>query len=180
MATPNKTKKVRNRQSRIPESLRKGVGPREFEIVLRRLPDNILEIFELSSHSQVTAVADKASETSASTGSMNRFFARLATGLWRIRQKMVKPGTNEPSDDLRIAFRHLDSTWDLLIEEGIEIKDFANQPFNAGMMLKVISHEPTPGLRRDMIIETIKPTVFYKGEPIQIGEVIIGTPEAGQ
>jgi hypothetical protein len=42
-------------------------------------------------------------------------------------------------------------------------------------MVSVIAYEPLPDLQRNTIIETIKPTVFYRGKPIQIAEVIVGT-----
>lgn len=154
--------------------LARALVPRELAILRTRLPDDALGIFEFVSQSQKDTTVQQSAEVDSAQ--LNQFYARLATGLWRIRQKMVKPGTNEPLTEVRIAFRHLDSTWNLLIEQGIEIKDFTNQPFNLGMMLNVISREPTAGLKREMIIETIKPTVFLKGEPIQIGDVVVGTP----
>jgi hypothetical protein len=43
------------------------------------------------------------------------------------------------------------------------------------MMVTVIAYEPSPTLQRNTIIETIKPTIFYDGKPIQIAEVIVGT-----
>jgi hypothetical protein len=46
------------------------------------------------------------------------------------------------------------------------------------MSLKVLCFQPTPGLRRERVIETIKPTIYFKGKTIQMGEVIVGKPEA--
>jgi hypothetical protein len=40
-----------------------------------------------------------------------------------------------------------------------------------------MSFQPTVGLTRDMIIETIKPTIYFKDNLVQTGEVIVGTPE---
>jgi len=48
------------------------------------------------------------------------------------------------------------------------------------MSLKVISFQPTPGLGRERVIETIKPTIYFKGKAIQMGEVIVGRPEGPQ
>ena len=103
--------------------------------------------------------------------------ADIGTGLWRLRQKMVKPGTNLPLDEMRRPYRHLESVWDALVQAGAEIQDHTDKPFDPGMSLRVISYQPTPGVRRERVIETIKPTIYFKGKPIQMGEVIVGRPE---
>jgi hypothetical protein len=45
------------------------------------------------------------------------------------------------------------------------------------MALNVVSFEPTSGLTSEEIKETIKPSVALHGRLIQMGEVIVGTPE---
>jgi hypothetical protein len=35
-----------------------------------------------------------------------------------------------------------------------------------------------PGFECEKVIETIKPSIHYKGQMIQMGQVIVGTPEA--
>lgn len=107
----------------------------------------------------------------------NQMLADVGTGLWRLRQKMQKPGTNQPLDEMRRAFRHLESVWDALAQAGIEIHDYNDRPFDEGLSLKVIAYQPTAGLARQRIIETIKPSIYASSEMIQLGEVIVGTPE---
>jgi hypothetical protein len=106
-----------------------------------------------------------------------RLLADVGTGLWRLRQKMVKPGTTQPLDEMRRPYRHLESVWDALTQAGAEIQDHTDKPFDPGMSLKVVSFQPTPGLGRERVIETIKPTIYFKGKAIQMGEVIVGRPE---
>lgn len=106
-----------------------------------------------------------------------RLLAEVGTGLWRARQKMLEPGTNRPKEEMRRAYRHLESVWDALTQAGMEIVDPIDAPFDPGMSLKAIAFQPTPGIQREKVIETIKPAIYYKGEPIQMGEVIVGTPE---
>lgn len=106
-----------------------------------------------------------------------RFLADIGTGLWRLKQKMVKPGTNQPLDEMQRAFRHLESVWDALIQAGVEIQDHTDKPFDPGLSLKAVCYQPTPGLERERVIETIKPTIYFKGKQIQMGEVIVGQPE---
>lgn len=108
------------------------------------------------------------------------FLADIGTGLWRLRQKMVKPGTDQPLDEMRRAYRHLESVWDALVQAGAEIQDHTDKPFDPGMSLKVVSYQPMPGLGRERVIETIKPTIYFKGKAIQMGKVIVGRPERHQ
>ncbi|MHA2616630.1 MAG: hypothetical protein V2G48_07550 [bacterium JZ-2024 1] len=106
-----------------------------------------------------------------------RFLADIGTSLWRMKQKMVKPGTNQPLEEMQRPFRHLESAWDALIQAGVEIQDHTDKPFDPGMSLKVVCYQPTPGIERERVIETIKPTVYFRGRQIQMGEVIVGRPE---
>ncbi|MCR4439150.1 MAG: hypothetical protein QHJ34_09525 [bacterium] len=106
-----------------------------------------------------------------------RLLADIASGLWRLRQKMVNPGTNRPLDGMQRPFRHLESVWDALIQAGAQILHHTDKPFDPGMSLKVISFQPAPGLERERVIETIKPTIYFRGRQIHMGEVIVGTPE---
>lgn len=107
------------------------------------------------------------------------FLANVATGLWRLKQKMVQPGTDEPLDEMRRAFRHLESLWDIVVQEGVEIRDHTGDlvPESGVYGLKTLAIQPTPGLARQTVIETIKPSIFFQGQMIQMGEVIIGAPE---
>jgi len=101
----------------------------------------------------------------------------LATGIWRTRQKMLQPGTDKPSEELRRAYRPLEATYDILIQSGVEIIDRTNKPFIEGTQGKILAVEPTDGIERDVVLETIKPTIIYHNRLLQTGELIIGTPK---
>ncbi|HSL83042.1 MAG TPA: hypothetical protein VLF66_09705 [Thermoanaerobaculia bacterium] len=107
------------------------------------------------------------------------FLAPLATALWRLRQRLVDPETGKPREEARRALRQLESTWDVLTEQGVEIQDHTGEPVpeRGTYGLKALAYEPTPGLARDTVVETVKPSVFHRGRMIQMGEVIVGTPE---
>ena len=102
--------------------------------------------------------------------------ADIGTGLWRLKQKMLQPGTNQPLEETRRAYRHLESVWDALTQAEVIIQDHTNQPFDPGLSLKALAYQPTPNLQRPKVIETIKPSVYFKGKAILMGEVIVGTP----
>jgi hypothetical protein len=104
-----------------------------------------------------------------------RLILAIATNLWRTRQKMVD-SSGQPQDEMRKAFRHVRAMWDALLENGVEIQDHTNQPFHLGQVLNAIAFEPTVGLVRDTVIETVKPSVYVRKKLIQTGDVIVGTP----
>ncbi len=104
--------------------------------------------------------------------------ADLATGLWRLREKMLDGETGRPLDEMRRAFRHLESVWDTLAQADVQVQDHSRSPYDPGLSLKVVAFQPTPGLDSETVIETLKPTIYMKGRRIQIGEVVVGTPES--
>jgi hypothetical protein len=93
-----------------------------------------------------------------------------------MRNKMVQPGTDVPLPEVRGLYRHLESTWDALAGAGVEIQSHDGTAADPGLSLSVVAYQPTPGLDRDRVIETIRPTVYHHGRVIQQGEVIVGTP----
>lgn len=102
----------------------------------------------------------------------------IATQAWRARKKMVDDENGEARDDMKRVFRHVESIFNALSGIGIEIRDMQGRPFDSGMALKVVSFEPTPGLSKEEITETIKPTILWRERIIEVGEVIVGTPQA--
>jgi hypothetical protein len=44
--------------------------------------------------------------------------------------------------------------------------------------LRIAAFEPSPGLTRNRVIETLKPSVYHLDRMLQMGEVIVGTPPA--
>ncbi|MBF0402801.1 hypothetical protein [Candidatus Magnetominusculus xianensis] len=107
-----------------------------------------------------------------------RFFADCSTRLWRLRQKMLQPGTDKPYAEMQKAYRHFESVWDTLAQFGIEIQDHTDMPYSGGLSLEVIDFQVVDGINEEKVIETIKPTIYYKSKSIQMGVVIVGKPES--
>jgi len=64
---------------------------------------------------------------------------------------------------------------DIFMRQEIEVHDHTNEAYNDGMSVKALHIEevdnlPTGELR---IIETVKPSVYFKGQIISHGEVIV-------
>lgn len=164
-------------------SLRQMCFPREFRIAPPCWPEDMPVRFErlaaalLSERPTVDPPA-VGSPPNPDLKAQERLLADVCTGLWRLRGRMLKPDSDEPLDEMRRAYRHLQSVWDALRQAGIEIRDHTGElvPEGGIYALKTIAFEPRPGFTRETVIETIRPSVYYRSETIQMGEVIIGTP----
>lgn len=104
-------------------------------------------------------------------------FAIIATNTWRAKNKMLDSDTGEAKNDMKSVFRHIEAIYESLTQLGIETIDPIGRVYDSGMALKVLSFEPTPDLLNEEIKETIKPSVAWRNHLIQIGEVIVGTPQ---
>ena len=101
--------------------------------------------------------------------------ADVGTLVWRIQLRLDP--TEELSKPLQKLSRDVERTRDALTQGGIEIKDHTGGDYDGGMALRVITSQPVSGLARRRIIETLKPTIYYKNRVIQMGEVVVGVPE---
>lgn len=109
--------------------------------------------------------------------SIAKTFATIATNTWRAKVKMVDSGTGEAKEEMKRVYRHIEAIDESLKQIGVETIDPVGRAYDSGMALKVVTFEPTPGLSNEEIKETIKPSVAWQGRLIQIGEVIVGTPQ---
>jgi hypothetical protein len=101
----------------------------------------------------------------------------IATNAWRAKNKMVDIETGEPKEEMRRVFRHVEGIFNSFDELGFVVTaPSVGKAYDTGMALKVICFEEMPGVSREEITETIKPSVTWRGRLLQIGEVIVGTP----
>lgn len=102
----------------------------------------------------------------------------IANHAWRAKSKMMDEVSRELREDARRYHRHIEAILESLKSIGIQVEDKTGALYDAGMDLSVISFEPTPGLIKEEIKETIKPTIYFNNRSIQKGEVIVGIPTA--
>lgn len=96
----------------------------------------------------------------------------LAIDIWRLEQRISKitdlPESNKrPLENLVSKFKRYLSKYDL------EIKDFTNQKFNAGLNLDVLSVQKNPSLEEPIIQETVEPSIMIKGLIVKKAKVIV-------
>jgi hypothetical protein len=148
--------------------------PKEFRIFATETPvDELRHIEELVKSLSETLVPND--EPSTSKEINKEFLSEVAVGAWRLKKKMTDPSSGEPLNEMSRAYRHLESVFITLEKEGVEIQDHDGQPFDAGLSIKVLTYQPIPNIEKEYVLETIKPSIYLKGETILMGEVIVAT-----
>lgn len=102
--------------------------------------------------------------------------AEVVTHLWRTTRKVLGDGS-ESDRSRRPGERHLRATWEALSAAGIEAHDHDRLDFDPGMALDVSAYEPRPGITREVVVETVRPSVYRADRCIQVGQVIVGRPK---
>ena len=106
---------------------------------------------------------------------MAQFLVELGTGIWRIRRKIE--GMKRMPKEIKEALFSLESTWASMTAGGVEIVDYLGTiPLKSEA--KIVEVRDIPDLSREQVVEVIKPTIFLRGEVIQVGEVVMGRPAA--
>jgi hypothetical protein len=105
------------------------------------------------------------------------FLLDLANSAWDLRRGSIDSVTREPKPNLEKMARHVQRLLDGLEQAGLHIQDHYDQPYDSGQSLSVLAFQPTPGIEREVVAETVRPTVYYQGQQIQTGQVIVATPQ---
>lgn len=77
---------------------------------------------------------------------------------------------------VKFAGKQTKSILNAFEENGFQIKDHTNAKYNDGMALKVLVFETDENVTESIITETIKPSIYYGGQLILNGEVVVATP----
>ncbi|MDP2950553.1 MAG: hypothetical protein Q8P22_13600 [Chloroflexota bacterium] len=155
------------------ESLRQLRYPREFRIGPLPPPTEALDTLERIAASLESLVC---TPEGGSQREVDKLLAQVATELWRLRRKLELLDKTQPPAELRAILRPFQSAWDSIIQSGVEIDDHADEPYDGGMAVEVLTFQPCPELTRERVIETLRPTIYRNGQVIQLGQVIVGQP----
>jgi len=98
-----------------------------------------------------------------------------AIAIWRLQCRLER-AKMEDGEPPRWLARQLQSARDALAEVGIEARDHTTERYVPGLALSVLAFQPTAGATIEVVAETIKPSVFFKGVLVQPGEVIVASP----
>lgn len=100
----------------------------------------------------------------------------VANNAWKARGRLVGSGQGEQPPEFRRLERNIDAIIDSLATIEIVAQDHTGERFDFGLPIRVVASQPQPGIDRDVVTETIKPTVTFRGKILQRGEVVIATP----
>ncbi|HEY6425448.1 MAG TPA: hypothetical protein VIY28_19835 [Pseudonocardiaceae bacterium] len=101
--------------------------------------------------------------------------ADAATNLWRARKKLGRCD-GPASTQARQAGRYLRSSHDALALAGLIVQDHDGAEFDSGLSLEVLVFQDDPALTTEVVLETVRPSVYFRGRPILMGQVIVGCP----
>jgi hypothetical protein len=166
----NKYKQLLSFLKRLWLDMKQWRYPPEFRIkpapVLPEIMPLINEIFnKLQTLSMTTSEKDQ---------DLLSLIAELATGLWRIRNRISSLPDNDES--IRRLKRVMKAVWEAMEANGVKIQEHTGEDYREGMALEVLTIETNPSLTQAKVIETIKPSVFVNGRLVQWAVVIVGKP----
>lgn len=104
-------------------------------------------------------------------------FCEIAIHAWRARRRMIDKHTEEVREEHKATYRSIESILATLNSVGFALRDREGENYDFGLPEKVIASEKRPGISREIVAETIRPSIFYNDQLIKPGEIIIATPE---
>ncbi len=160
--------------------LRQRRFPPEFRIAPAPWPADLLTELRRIAQVQQAATVPSPAEQAPPAGAPaaepwdEQALADTVTNLWRAQRKVE---SEERAGPMRRVGRHVQAAWDSVGGLGVKILDHDGEPFDSGLSLEALAIQPQPGLRRETVIETVKPTIYLNERLIQMGQVIVGAPE---
>jgi hypothetical protein len=152
--------------SGLRENLRQRRQHRAFRIAPPRWSeDQCAELDDL-----LVALGGSTDETVA-----DKALAEAATNLWRAQRKL---SGGEPSTQNRQAGRYLRTCREALTDAGLVVQDHEGDTFHPGRSVEVLVYEDDPSLTVETVLETVRPSIYYRDRRIQMGQVIVGQPAA--
>ncbi|MCE6996030.1 hypothetical protein LZG04_14630 [Saccharothrix sp. S26] len=107
-----------------------------------------------------------------------RELSAAATNLWRARRKIAKSPVADSREGKQVA-RYLRATQEALDQAGVVIQDHDGTEFHPDLSIEVLAFAEDPALTRDVVVETVRPSVYLGDRRIQMGQVVVGCPDAG-
>ncbi|HXC02937.1 MAG TPA: hypothetical protein VNU49_09840 [Opitutaceae bacterium] len=157
--------------------------PSFFDLVSARDPRRIVRFPEapldqaLAEWEKIQSTPAPAPPAAAPAPALDQI-AAIATHVWRAKNKLIDPESGQPREETKRTYRHIESTLDALAQMGVVIRDQLNEPYDPGLPVNVLTFQPMSGLSRDTIVEVLRPTIIWRERVLQVGEVIVGTPES--
>ncbi len=93
--------------------------------------------------------------------SLVKAMADIATWVWKARSRMVDASSGGIRDEMKRTFGDMERIYKVLRKLGVVVKDHTGDAFDYGMPMKVVTAKPMPGINKEVITETLKPTIYW-------------------
>ena len=117
------------------------------------------------------AVAPKFMEISLGVNEL----VELSVEVWRMEQRVARSASNLPENQLKGLENSIQKLRRYLEKYDIEIVDYRNQKYNAGLNLDILSVEKDSNILEPVVKETIEPTIMCKGQVVRKAKIILLT-----
>jgi hypothetical protein len=104
----------------------------------------------------------------------------VATNAWKAQVRLKNWNSEETQSEGRRLERNVDAIMTSLEQFGVRVKDHTGEAYDYGQPIKVVAAQSQPGIDREVVTETIRPSVYWRTHTLQRGEVVIATPIEGQ
>jgi hypothetical protein len=101
---------------------------------------------------------------------------RIATHVWKARRRMIAPSSGEVAEEMKRVHGDVERIQRCLEDLGVVVEDHTNCAFDYGLPWKVVATKPIAGIEKEIVTETLSPTVRWQDQIVQHAEVEIGTP----
>lgn len=100
----------------------------------------------------------------------------IALHAWRLQRRMTDRTTKEVKEEHRPLARHVTAILDTLERVGLTLRDRETEAYDYGLPEKVVAAERSAAVSRETVLETIRPTLFFRNQIVKAGEIIIALP----
>jgi hypothetical protein len=104
-------------------------------------------------------------------------FCDIAIHAWRMQRRMTDRVTKEVKEEHKAMHRSVAGIQETLTAMGFTVRDREGDFYDYGLPEKVVAAEKRAGISREMVVETIRPSVFFGDQLLKPGEIVIAVPE---
>jgi hypothetical protein len=104
-------------------------------------------------------------------------FCDVAIHTWRMQRRMTDRVTKEVKEEHKTMYRSVAGILEALTGMGFTVRDREGDFYDYGLPEKVVAAEKRAGISREMVVETIRPSIFYGDQLLKPGEIVIAVPE---
>ena len=152
----------------------------KFKVDLNKDDKNLLYVFKNKAQfencvkNKCSLVSENNSYDATELISSIDLVSSLAIEMWRLDKRVNKVLAESPIDNSIVD--QIQRIKDIFRKQDVEICEHTDTEYNDGMSVKVLHVEEVDNLPlgKMKVLETVKPSVYLKGQVISHGEIIVG------